>query len=537
MSKYIKINQIINQVEQLFPVHTWKVNDLDAWVLIRIQLGWELLEHFNQLEKQGKDKDQFISSIKKQEVFASPSKNHISILGLGKKIVSKLKRWVGLGLYYIRFYQEAFFYKYLAIKQIQSKANYLFFVPSSSVCKINRYWFNQFADPLVAVMTKKEQTDCIVLEANNGIDKKYPKFYKNYYNFEKLIAYHLDQYFVKDKFVHLPQYEDFLLFLSKEYCLTSVKLNIKRIVQCLENIERLSLFFQHLLRKNNTKYVFLICYYWDWAMALVHACYQKGVKTIEIQHGSQENWFPYAQWTNLPLRGYNMLPDYFWCWTEGETKQINNWVKPLSRHVAFEGGHPWLSFFNTQNFIQNAFKEQNERLAKVKKAGKRIILYTVQPLSDRFLSDNLINIIKETAENFVWWLRVHPRLLDKMDTFQQEVREVDISSLVEITDASILPLPLLLQHTDLHITQESSSVIEAYLCNVPSIILSEDGSVFYEFVQEQKYTFYYSNLQSNNIKETINRFSNFKRDDLYTRTLEETIQNIIQNNIEQLLCQ
>lgn len=536
MSKYVKINQIINQVEQVFPVHTWKVNDLDAWVLIRIQLGWELLEHFNQSEKQGKDKDKFISLAQKQEVFASPSKNDISILSLAKKIVSKLKRWVGLGLYYIGFYQEVFFYKYLAIKQIQRKANYLFFVPNSSMCQISGLWFNQFADPIISTIKKKKRADYVVLEANNSVSR-YPKFHKNYYNFDKLINYHLTKYSTENKSIQLSHYEDFLLFLNKTYGIDSGLLKIESMTQRLKDIKRLSLFFQHIIEKNKTEYAFLICYYWDWAMALIHACRENGVKTIEIQHGSQENWFPYVKWANIPDNGYNMLPDYFWCWTEGETKQINNWAESIGRHLAFKGGHAWLSFFSTQSFIQKAYKKQYERLAEVKKSGKKAILYTGQPLSDRLLNDSLIDVIKETAQNCIWWLRIHPRLLDNMETFQQEVREFGINHLVEVVDASLLPLPLLLQYTDLHITQESSSVIEAYLFNVPSIILSEHGSVFYEFVREQKYAFCYNNFQSSNIKETINSFSNFKRDNLQTITLEATIQNIVQNNVEHLLCQ
>jgi hypothetical protein len=536
MSKYLKINQIINQVEQLFPVHTWKVNDLDAWVLIRLQLGWVLLEHLNQIERKENKEANISSATLPNEKSSLPDENNSHQVSVAHEIIKKLKRWVGLTIYYIRFYQEAFFYKYLAIKQIQKKADYLFFVPGSSVCQINIAWFNQFADPIVSIITKKKQANCVVLEANNGKNKS-PRFHKNYYGFEKLIGHHLHKYPHQLKQSELGQYEDFLIFLKKNYEIKYDSLNKEKIVHRLVEIERLSQFFQHLLDKNKPEKIFLICYYWDWAMALIYACYQKGIKTIEIQHGSQENWFPYAKWVNLPTNGYNMLPDYFWCWTKGETKQINDWAEPVGRHLAFEGGHVWLSFFNSQNFIQDAFKNQHEIFAKVKKEGKKVILYTGQPLSDRFLSDSLISIIKETAEDCIWWLRVHPRLLDKMEIFQQEIKEVGIQHLVEITNASTLPLPLLLRYTDLHITQESSSVIEAYLCNVPSIILSEDGSVFYEFVQEQKYAFCYKNLQSNSIKDLLHSFSNVKQNNLHAITLESTIQKIIQNKSEQLCYQ
>lgn len=535
MSKYLKINQIINQVEKLFPVHTWKVNGLDAWVLIRLQLGWDLLEHFNQIEqKENKDNKVASTSSITQEQSSLPNKNKSSSTAILQKITKKLKRYLGLGIYYVRFYQEAFFYKYFAIKQIQRKAKYLFFVPNSSVCQINDAWFNQFADPLISTITKKKQTDYVVLETTNNVGSKYPKFHKNYYNFEKLIAYHLYKYSTKNKSVQLHNYEEFLLFLKTIFKTDSVQLlKTEQMMLRLENIERLSLFFQNIIEKNKTECAFLICYYWDWAMALIHACHQKGIKTIEMQHGSQENWFPYTKWLNVPENGYDMLPDYFWCWTKGETRQINHWAKPTGRHLAFEGGHAWLSFFKTQNFIQNAYKQQHEQLAKVKKAGKRIILYTGQPLNDRFLDEELINIIKETAGDCIWWLRVHPRLLDKIDTFLHEVKEAGIGHLVEITDASFLPLPLLLQYTDVHITQESSSVIEAYLCNVPSIIMSKNGSVFYEFIIEQKYAFYCNSLQSHSIKEIIGSFANLKQDNFHTITLETTIQKIIQNKIEQ----
>ncbi len=534
MSKYLKINQVINQVEQLFPVNTWKVNDLDAWVLIRLQLGWDLLEHFNQSTQNNGKSSELTSTSASQEQHA-PTNTNCTSTPLSQKIIRKIKRWIGIGIYYIKFYQEEFFYKYLAVKQIQRKANYLFFVPNSSVSQINNSWFNQFADPLIAMITPKEKVDYAVLEANNGIDNKTPKFYKNYYKFEKLIAYHLQQYTVQDKSVHLPYYEDFLFFLKKEYGLASAQLNIERMIQRLENIQQLSSFFQHLLKKNKTKYAFLVCYYWDWAMALIHACYQKGVKTIEIQHGSQENWFPYAQWFRTPLQGYNMLPDYFWCWTAGETKQINHWAKSIGRHIAFEGGHPWLYFFNTQKLIQNTYKNMSYKLEHSKKKGKKIILYTAQPLGNSFLDDKLINLIKETAENFIWWLRVHPRLLDRIDIFQQEAKKAEISHLVEITDASLLPLPLLLQYTDLHVTQESSSVIEAYLSGVPSIILSREGKVFYEFVQEHNYAFYYDNLQSDKIKEVIYNLPVSRKDYLHEINLKTTMQKVIQNKIEQLV--
>ena len=82
---------------------------------------------------------------------------------------------------------------------------------------------------------------------------------------------------------------------------------------------------------------FTLCYYSDVVFALNIACSLNKVKSIEVQHGPQPiSHAAYSHWTNLPLSGYAMLPNIFWCWDDNSVSILSKWNHKLNNHKAIK---------------------------------------------------------------------------------------------------------------------------------------------------------------------------------------------------------
>ena len=87
--------------------------------------------------------------------------------------------------------------------------------------------------------------------------------------------------------------------------------------------------------------------------------------------------------------------------------------------------------------------------------------------------------MQETSDDICWWIRLHPRQLtmQSVNFIKDSLPQTTSTTSVEL--ASTSPLPAILSITDLHITAFSSSVYEASLFNVPTLITHKMGLDYY----------------------------------------------------------
>jgi hypothetical protein len=211
-------------------------------------------------------------------------------------------------------------------------------------------------------------------------------------------------------------------------------------------------------------------------MAFCAACRDLGIPVVELQHGVQgpTHW-AYARWSRVPLDGYEMLPDLYWVWSEHEKDEIDRWSAPLRRHRALVGGNPWIE----------ACRRPDPELASllataaIRKDPAPSILVTLQPglTTDRHLA-SLVDAMRRAPGEWRWWIRAHPGM--SADDVELARSSLDSSGArIERSQATSLPLPVVLRASDVHVTVRSSVVLEAEMLGVPSIGLDLDVMTSY----------------------------------------------------------
>jgi len=211
-----------------------------------------------------------------------------------------------------------------------------------------------------------------------------------------------------------------------------------------------------------------------------------------MQHGPQVMGNSgYANWEDLPQKGYNVLPDFYWVWDHQSKQNIDSWVDKTTRHKAILGGNPWCEYWNDQpSTIEST---ENE------------ILYSLQPLPTEVLfPDFLVDFIKK-EKSYAWKLRYHPRQqplhIKEIETF---LKQRNILDLLTIEDAIQTPLPLSITKAKVGITNYSGVVLEAAYFGKPSIILHPLGEIaFSQLIDDGKAVFLKDSSQLKSVLERL----------------------------------
>lgn len=181
----------------------------------------------------------------------------------------------------------------------------------------------------------------------------------------------------------------------------------------------------------------------------------------------------------LKSRPKEELFDGFLAWDEysasnfeGITKKFtigNLWVK---RFLEKETDELITKLRNTKSVISKEQKNQ--------KNNKVILLTLTWGNPDyRFIPSNVIRAINKSPNYYVWVIKLHPVVLKNKEYYIEFVEFLKNNSLEKIfliNDIQLFaftPLPILLEIADLHITIESSCVIEAAQFGIKSLILNE----------------------------------------------------------------
>lgn len=227
--------------------------------------------------------------------------------------------------------------------------------------------------------------------------------------------------------------------------------------------------------------------------ALCRACHEHGVFVFDMQHGYIGPKHPgYGEAFQIG-RDRQEMADCILCWDEESAASIRGWTsrKQIELRVI---GNPWINKFVTRREGDKAIRFfEKQRSADRRGSEHPRILVSLQwglddpaIAPDQVLFDNefipieLEKAIQHTREKYDWILRPHPVQYLNRETFARlkDYVQARFGSAVMVSGNE--PLPFVLSSVDLHITYNSSVVIEAEYFGVRSALLDPqiDGGLW-----------------------------------------------------------
>jgi len=237
-------------------------------------------------------------------------------------------------------------------------------------------------------------------------------------------------------------------------------------------INDLRILFKIFLKRHKIGDVFLCGYYNTEMFAMIWACKELNIKTSDIQHGGQGKLHVAYSDFNLKKEEVTFLPNNFLCWDDESANHIKKWSIKYDEVKVKVTGNLWI------NYCKNKYNS--------KKQDKGIfrILFTLQPLNSILIDEYIIETIKKSSDKIQWWIRLHPRQINLIDSLKKIFKDHEINNVI-IEEATYLPLPQVFSFVNLHVSMFSGSIIEASQMNVNTIIIDEIGAqTFQEIIND-----------------------------------------------------
>lgn len=442
------IKELINDIEGEFPVDKWTMNGIHIWPIIRICLSMNLAKLY---------------------VIESP--DYLIRKTFFNRITKILEILRGL---------SKFIFAYLVDYKKNEKlemADIVFLSDGVSFTKLNNKWYEKFCDPFIDYFENKN-ISCLLLVSLH-------EYFVPRYHSSIFIQPYLEYIKIKSRFIvkltnywnkKLPNFSDFLVYLeSKDFKIPKITLPI--IKGEIIKIRLIANFFKKIFEKSKPSLGFVVSYYGTAGYAFNLACRELGVPSIDIQHGVQGDLhLAYGSWYKVPKTGYELLPSFFWCWSDFEAKAIRKWSEKVSKwHKPIVGGNLLLNrwLYYDSDFI----KHYDQLILKLKKTYnhcKHIIFTQSGGITAKYFK-NILYVVKNSPDSWFWWIRIHPCELKIKPKLKKLLQENKISN-YNVDYATELPLYALLRNIDIHVTCFSSTVIEAEMFGVPSVIISDHGN-------------------------------------------------------------
>lgn len=208
-----------------------------------------------------------------------------------------------------------------------------------------------------------------------------------------------------------------------------------------------------------------------------------GIPVYDYQHGviAPDHWW-YGDFLPNEISD-DELPSGILCWDKASAKALASWAPKRSVQVRILG-NPWFQRFEDLMPDDDLVRKALERSAIFKNDKPNILVSLQWGLGDHYyggtksdyvMCDALSDVIKATHQHYNWMLRLHPVQLHGVagaETREYLRRQFGQLTGVEWDEASRVPLPVVLKHTQLHITDMSTVVTEAAWYGIPSAVLN-----------------------------------------------------------------
>ena len=237
-------------------------------------------------------------------------------------------------------------------------------------------------------------------------------------------------------------------------------------------------FFKFILRPLEAEKCFIVCYYSLIGMAMCAACRALCIESVDLQHGvSGSSMRAYGNWNNRPENGFNTLPATFYCWTEMDYNAINRWSKQTNgKHRAIITGNIWRNYLTSgENKLKGSISDSELRLQQLCNNFDRVIIFSGQ----HTLLPKFIEGVLESAPNqWFFLIRLHP------DLAQNELNRADalyssISKNVNVVESTNMPVHRLMRLADIHLTEWSGTVYDAYFEGLTSVVFTDFGRDYF----------------------------------------------------------
>ena len=457
------------EFQHKFSPHKWRVESVHLWPMIRI--SWTMAMHFS----------------------GDKSYSRIDRKGLvGKSSLSRLYNNITrkLGEFYSCYrakYQDRGTNQYALIS-----ADVLFFTYSINRSKLKGCWYNRLTSRLFSYF-QKNGFKCLNWERGNYGDYRIPRSESSaFYQTEIDICIQLSR-FKAMPVIEQKTKDEIQRGIDWVSSMTSNSVELpgldfihkqSRILLNLKN------FFVSKLRQVRPKLVFTTCYYSIDSWALMAACHELGIITVDLQHGQQGSLHQaYGLWGEIPVNGYEIMPNYFWNWRKEDSEAIMQWASGTSKHEAFAVGNLWINEWiqDESEIVQLYDQILNE---SIDESVDLNLLFTVHL---DYLPEFQWEVIRRSPSNWKWWIRLHPSQLDLIDKVKNFVGETRCQ--VDIDLATSLPLYALLRMVNIHFTGWSSTMIEAEQMGVKSIFMDPKGMDFCPNVYQRGNSFLGDNAE------------------------------------------
>jgi len=214
--------------------------------------------------------------------------------------------------------------------------------------------------------------------------------------------------------------------------------------------------------------------------SLIIAARRLNIKVVEVQHGVQALYGPYAFWNSVQEKDNWFFPNYFWVWSEENYKFINNWSNKAQDVDVIEGGFPFITICD-QGLVQTDNEPLN--LSETKKN----VLVTLQkylPEQQKEFDDKLLSAMKILGDEVKWYFRAHPHYAE-MNRKWVEDKVAPLNVEYTFHEPKEQLMYEILGKFDAHLTYHSTVIMESQSVGVLSILIGE--SDFYENFMEDDY--------------------------------------------------
>lgn len=427
-----QIRSMLEEIETTFPVIHWKINDIHIWPILRTIIVFSKYTSEN------------------------PSQT--------KSYSANNQNWDG------------------NLEWLNHEVDAVLLTNRGTKAQLGEIQYDRLCDPIIEGLNG-EKINTLLIRSHQIENLSEKNFTESIDIYKYLNNHHIAKYdkSVKDNVHRLPE---MFAFLQDKYDIEGLNLPSLRIM--MNRIRYKADFFKMLLSRVSAKIGFVVCYYREDGYAFCLACNELGIPSVDIQHGVQGDFhFAYGGWNAVPENGFEVMPTAFWCWSEYEKETIEKWGRQI--HRAFIGGNPWLEMWKDNH--SKLVLKYDKIIKNEHKSDELNILLTLQPLYGlpgwkANIPTWVLDAIKLSPNNWRWYVRMHPQMIDGGYVFESENTIVELKKhglleKVEFKLATDLPLPSLLRHMDVHATAHSSCIIEAEHFGVPSIVLHENGVLGY----------------------------------------------------------
>ena len=465
MSKNIhkKSFQILDLIEQKLDLSAFKIQGVDMWPHIRNRF---ILMYFADIDGKLKDESYF------NRLFTK-----FKLLTLNKKLL-------------ISFFKSIFIK--FNFNKLNKKTHLLLTDVSSKRIFFNNCWYDIYTDPLLDDLLQNTDDFCI-LETDNRLIGSKNNFRSSIYIQPYLIKIFIFSFFKKKPKVSLDFLKNYNIYcdLLHDLNLDKFKLNLNEIRKESFLIKNLSDFYSKIINKVKPDLISMIQYSGYHGSGLCYAANKLNICSLDIQHGVQGNLHPTYHFTNFPKSGYNVFPRNFLVWTNHEKDILDKSFKNINSVII--SGNLILNKFKHQSNLSEYFDNLFNNKFKSFISKKLILISLVW--GERF-PDLIKDLIKKSSKDFFFLIRIHPRTNNlELKKLLKELSQID-SKNFEYVNSTKLPLHSILRNINFHITSVSSVVLEAKEFEVKSIVFSERGKNYYQYLIDKNKVFYFNNTKS-----------------------------------------